>query len=60
MSSPVDFFNLDAPCPNDIPDCEALRENYKKELNDLQSIPGCSGCKINALKSKYMNIIVNK
>ena len=49
----LDFFNFDKPCPEKIPFCMQLREKYTEELNKLNT-SGCSACKRNALKSKYI------
>jgi hypothetical protein len=52
----LDFFNFEVPCPEHIPSCEELRTQYRAEVNTLAKT-GCSGCKQNALKSKYINKI---
>jgi hypothetical protein len=52
----IDFFNFEQPCPSEIPYCEQLRQKYKEELEKL-SATGCSTCKKNTLKSKYIKDI---
>jgi hypothetical protein len=53
-----DFFDDSKPCPSEIPNCERLREEYKKELS-LLNPKACKPCMINGIKSKYINIIAN-
>lgn len=52
----LSFFDLEKPCPEKIASCQDLRSKYANELKTL-SKSGCSSCKRNALKSKYINII---
>lgn len=50
------FFNIETKCPNNIPNCEALREQYIRELNEM--LPsGCSNCTVGKLKVKYLELI---
>jgi len=50
-----EFFNLDLPCPGEVPMCEKVRAAYKEELDKLMSNPqGCSQCAKNGLKSRFM------
>jgi len=50
-----EFFNLDLPCPSEVPMCEKVRAAYKEELDKLMSDPqGCSQCAKNGLKSRFM------
>lgn len=51
----MSFFNLNVPCPKDILDCESLRERYVKDLQALERAPGCTSCKRNSLKSKFIS-----
>jgi hypothetical protein len=55
----IQFFDDDFPCPEQIPHCERLREEYKRELKKL-SAAGCSQCQKTGLKSKYMEAIWTK
>jgi predicted nucleic acid-binding protein len=52
----IDFFNFELPCPQSIPFCEQLRQKYKEELDKL-TVTGCSTCKKNSLKAKYIKEI---
>jgi len=53
----LSFFNLEAPCPDSIIGCETVREQYKKELEDLKSRGACGGCAERSLKNKFIAII---
>jgi len=53
------FFDDTKPCPNEIPNCEQLREDYKKDLEKLNQTK-CSQCAITNLKSRYINKILKK
>lgn len=52
----TDFFEEDKPCPMEIPNCAALRAEYKKELSSINP-KSCQPCVLNSLKSKYLTII---
>jgi hypothetical protein len=53
-----EFFNLDLPCPSEVPMCEKVRAAYKEELDKLMSNPqGCSQCAKNGLKSRFMESV---
>ena len=53
-----EFFNLDLPCPKEVPMCEKVRAAYKEELDKLMSDPqGCSQCAKNGLKSRFMESV---
>lgn len=53
-----EFFNLDLPCPGEVPMCEKVRAAYKEELDKLMSDPqGCSQCAKNGLKSRFMESV---
>jgi hypothetical protein len=51
------FFDLNAPCPDSITNCESVKEQYKKEFLDLQGRGGCGGCLERALRNKYIVLI---
>ena len=51
-----EFFNLDLPCPKEVPMCEKVREAYKAEL-DMPENQGCSECRKNNIKGKYLEAI---
>jgi len=55
----LEFFDLSKPCPEQIPNCMDLRNQYIDETQKMQST-GCSRCAINAIKSRYINIICSK
>jgi|688.fasta_scaffold00081_5 hypothetical protein len=50
------FFNIEDSCPDNIPNCEALREQYKHELSEI-SVQGCTNCTMSKLKVKYLELI---
>ena len=54
-----DFFNFEHPCDNSIRDCNALRNDYRVALENLNST-GCSECQKNALKAHFIRIITEK
>lgn len=47
------FFDLDKSCPSEILECDKIRERYKSELDKLTQ-EGCSQCKKNGVKAKFM------
>jgi len=50
-----EFFNLELPCPSEVPMCEKIRDAYRKELKKLETNPsGCSQCQKNSLKGKFL------
>jgi hypothetical protein len=51
-----EFFNFELPCPSFIKDCEALRNDYRVALENLNAT-GCSECQKNALKAHFIRII---
>lgn len=51
-----EFFNFDLPCPTEVPMCEKVREAYKTELDAPQN-QGCSQCRKNGIKNKYLQEI---
>lgn len=48
------FFDVTQPCPPEIKNCVALREEYKKEVNKLESFKLCTSCNIAFLKSNII------
>jgi len=59
MSNLIDeFFDLDQPCPEKIPNCQQLREQYQGELKKLQET-NCKSCDITKIKVKYMESVWN-
>jgi hypothetical protein len=51
-----EFFELDTPCPPEIPMCDKVRQAYKDEIDKLSS-SGCSQCAKNGIKTKFMEAI---
>lgn len=51
------FFDLNAPCPEDIINCEPIKEQYRKEYESLKGQGGCGGCIERALRNKYIVLI---
>jgi len=47
------FFDLSKPCPSQIVECEQIRGKYKAEVDALTA-EGCSQCKKNGVKAKYL------
>ena len=45
MEKVIQFFNLALPCPAEIPNCEQLREEFQKEVNEtMRRGGGCYSC----------------
>lgn len=51
------FFDMDQPCPSEIPDCERLRNDYNTELNKYKEQGICTGCIERNLRGKYLTFI---
>jgi len=50
-----EFFNLEHPCPCEVPMCEKIRNAYRDELKKLESNPGgCSQCQKNGVKTRFL------
>lgn len=47
------FFDLSKPCPTQIIECEQIRDKYKQEIDALTA-QGCTQCKKNGVKAKYL------
>lgn len=57
------FFNTSLPCPNEIPDCQNLRQEYLQTLDSLKRRGVCSSCAERTLKNNFTNrikIIIKK
>lgn len=50
------FFDLNKPCPKEIPFCDRVRQAYIEEV-DKASQSGCSQCAKNNIKAKYLQAI---
>jgi hypothetical protein len=53
------FFNGDKPCPEDIPNCAQLRQEYIDTFERIKTQGGCSPCKIRGIRNHYIQIITN-
>jgi len=53
-----EFFSLDQPCPEKVPNCVNLREQYLTELQTARSA-SCQHCDETKIKVKYMEIVWN-
>ena len=51
------FFNIDQPCPADIPNCEQLREEFLNKMEEFKKQGGCSPCKARGIRNHYLQII---
>jgi len=53
-----EFFDLNKPCPDKIPNCQQLRDEYQKALDEKRA-SRCSACEELKIKTKYMEIAWN-
>jgi len=53
-----EFFDLERSCPDKIPDCQRLREQYQAEIKAVRD-KGCKSCAESKIKVKYMEIVWN-
>lgn len=51
------FFDMNQPCPADIPDCEQHRKDYTNKLEEMKKQNGCSPCKMRGIRNHYLQII---
>ena len=51
-----EFFALDQPCPDKIPNCQQLREQYQQDLKTKQGT-NCKSCDETKVRVKYMEIV---
>jgi len=56
----LQFFEVNLPCPDIIPDCDNLRLQYVTEVNELKKRGMCSGCVERNVRNKYIIIIQEK
>ena len=54
----LDFFNFEISCPEEIPNCESLRQEYKTELEKYKSQNICNACIERSLRNKYLTFIM--
>lgn len=55
----LEFFLKDKPCPESIPNCTSLREEYFSELERHRSSGACSSCIERTLRNKYITFIMS-
>jgi hypothetical protein len=53
-----EFFNFNGPCPDKIPNCQQLREDYAREIEEKRA-SGCRSCEETRIKTKYMETVWN-
>lgn len=53
------FFDDAKPCPENIHNCESLRQQYKEELARIEASGACGGCIKRSLKQKYITFILS-
>jgi hypothetical protein len=59
MSNLIDeFFNFNGPCPDRVPNCQQLREQYLRDILDLRN-SNCKSCAEANIKASYMGKVWN-
>jgi len=56
---PQKFFDLEAPCPDEIINCEEMRKMYIGEKQHYESQNMCNSCAMRSLRNKYITIILS-
>jgi hypothetical protein len=51
-----EFFNFNGPCPDKVPNCQQLREQYQKDI-ETKRATNCKTCDETRIKVKYMQIV---
>jgi hypothetical protein len=51
------FFNFLENCPNEIPDCSSLRQEYMQTLDAMKRKGGCSSCAERNLRNTFIDRI---
>ena len=59
MDEIMQFFDFTRPCPEKIPDCEALRNKYTVELTEVKKQGGCGTCAERNFRQKYIMNLQN-
>jgi hypothetical protein len=59
IKSILSFFDANSPCPENIGNCEKLREQYVEELNKSRDM-SCKQCIDLQLRDKYLKLILSK
>jgi Zn-finger protein len=50
------FFELDQPCPPEIPLCSQLRTRFIEEMNNAK-LKHCKNCEMTSIRSKYTTVV---
>lgn len=50
------FFELDQPCPHEIPLCNQLRKKYVEEMDNAR-LKDCKKCEMTSIRSKYTTVV---
>lgn len=53
----LQFFNKEKPCPQEIVNCESLREEYFKDLINRTSQTNCIHCAQVEIRDKYIRLL---
>jgi hypothetical protein len=56
MNPVVTFFDLEQPCPPEIPLCRELREKYIQDVQTA-SAKHCKKCELTSIKAKYTTVV---
>jgi hypothetical protein len=51
-----EFFALEQPCPDKIPNCQQLRDEYQQDIIRIKNA-ACRPCDETKVKVKYMEIV---
>ena len=54
----VDFFNFEKPCPEQIPNCQGLRDEYISEIKKYSNENVCNSCMERTIRNKYITFIL--
>jgi hypothetical protein len=53
-----EFFDFNGPCPEKVPNCQELREQYQDDIKKMR-VTNCTACDTTRVKVKYMEIVWN-
>lgn len=56
MNPVVSFFDLEIPCPEEIPLCRELRQKYVADVEQAKA-KSCKKCEITSIQAKYTTIV---
>lgn len=54
MEKVIQFFDYSLPCPEEVTDCQGLRNQYSAELEEARKKGGCPPCIERNLRNKYI------